>query len=149
MLEIFSPECTSGQPDTPFSLVQVVVSWSMSPLQRSTLLISPFTVQELWLPVSKFNIDKVIAKGKLVVDGSKMAVDLQPPARSEILSSKLQIPSISPADMKVYTDLKADKVNVLSMEVDFDVPFVHISIRTFALRLKPALIRSWPLPSAP
>ncbi|WP_306671110.1 adenine deaminase C-terminal domain-containing protein, partial [Endozoicomonas sp. SESOKO1] len=36
-----------------------------------------------------------------------------------------KIPAITPADMKVFTDLKADKVNVLSMEVDFDVPFVR------------------------
>ncbi len=89
--------------------------------------ISPGKIADILLveDLRKFNIDKVIAKGKLVVDGGKMAIDLQPPARSEILSSKLRIPSITPADMKVYTDLKADKVNVLSMEVDFDVPFVR------------------------
>ena len=73
----------------------------------------------------EFKIDKVIAKGKLAVDNGKMAVELTAPERSEVLSSQLQIPSITPEDMKVRTDINADRVNVLSMEVDFDVPFVR------------------------
>ncbi|MET4692461.1 adenine deaminase [Endozoicomonas lisbonensis] len=73
----------------------------------------------------EFSIDKVIAKGKLVVDDGKMAVDLKAPARSETLSSRLKIPAITAEDMKVRTDIDADRVKVLSMEVDYDVPFVR------------------------
>ena len=89
--------------------------------------ISPGKIADILLveDLRKFNIDKVIAKGKLVVDEGKMAVELTAPARSEVLSSRLKIPSITPADMKVYTDLNTDTVNVLSMEIDFDVPFVR------------------------
>lgn len=89
--------------------------------------ISPGKIADILLvdDLREFNIEQIIAKGKLVVEDGKMAVDLKAPARSEILSSKLRIPAISAEDMKVRTDIDADRVKVLSMEVDYDVPFVR------------------------
>ena len=73
----------------------------------------------------EFYIDKVIAKGKLYVDQGKMNIELTPPKRSALLLTKPQIPTITADDLAIKTDLKSDKVKVLSMEVDFDVPFVR------------------------
>lgn len=89
--------------------------------------ISPGKIADILLvdDLREFRIDQVIAKGKLVVEEGKMAVDLKAPERSEILSSKLNIPSITAEDMKVRTNIDADRVKVLSMEVDYDVPFVR------------------------
>ena len=89
--------------------------------------ISPGKIADILLvdDLREFKIDQVIAKGKLVVDEGKMAVELKAPERSEVLSSKLKIPTITPEDMKVRTDIDADRVKVLSMEVDYDVPFVR------------------------
>lgn len=73
----------------------------------------------------EFHIDKVIAKGKLYVNDGKMSVDLIPPKRSVLLLQKPQIATITADDLAIHVDQKAQKAKVLSMEVDFDVPFVR------------------------
>lgn len=73
----------------------------------------------------KFNIDNVIAKGKLTVENSKMVWDLKPPKRSATVLQSMKLKPVTVEDMTVHTDIKADKVKVLSMEIDFDVPFVR------------------------
>lgn len=73
----------------------------------------------------EFNIDTVIAKGKLTVEGGKMAYDLQPPVRSATLLQSMKLKPVSAADMKVRTTLDAPRVHALSLDVDFNVPFVR------------------------
>lgn len=72
-----------------------------------------------------FDIDTVIAKGKLAVVDGKMVWDLRPPQRSANLLQSIKLPPVTANDMKVYTSIKADKVKALSLEVSFDVPFVR------------------------
>ena len=73
----------------------------------------------------KFEIDTVIAKGKLTVENGKMAYDLQPPVRSATLLQSMKLNPVSADDMKVRTELDADRVHALSLDVDFNVPFVR------------------------
>ncbi|SQI40215.1 Adenine deaminase [Leminorella richardii] len=73
----------------------------------------------------EFNIDTVIAKGKLTVEGGKMAYDLQPPVRSATLLQSMKLKPVTADDMKVRTDLDAPRVHALSLDVDFNVPFVR------------------------
>lgn len=74
----------------------------------------------------KFEIDTVIAKGKLTVEGGKMVQDLQPPVRSQTLLQTMTLSSpIMPEDMQVKTDIDAPRVHALSLDVDYNVPFVR------------------------
>lgn len=89
--------------------------------------ISPGRIADILLvnDLRLFDIETVIAKGKLTVVNGKMVWDLSPPKRSATLLQSIKLPAVSAEEMKLYTSLQADKVKALSMEVAFDVPFVR------------------------
>lgn len=73
----------------------------------------------------KFEIDTVIAKGQLVVANNEMVHHFQAPKRSNVLLQSMKLKPVSADDMKVRTDLKEPRVHALSLDVDFDIPFVR------------------------
>ncbi len=72
-----------------------------------------------------FEIDSVIAKGEVVVENGKMSKVLTPPKRSDLLLNTVKMNNVDANDLCVKTELEGDKVHALSLEVDFDVPFVR------------------------
>jgi adenine deaminase len=68
-----------------------------------------------------FNVQQVIAKGKLVAQGGKMIVDLQPPARPAYLQGTLKVKPVTPDELKLRTDIIADEVNVLAIDVTNEI----------------------------
>lgn len=73
----------------------------------------------------KFDIDTVIAKGQVVIQDHAEVYKFIPPKRSEVLLQSMKLKPVTAEDMKVKTDITEPKVNVLSLDVDFDVPFVR------------------------
>lgn len=73
----------------------------------------------------KFEIDTVIAKGKLVVENKQTVFDFVPPKRSNVLLQSMKLKKVDANDLKIKTDDKQSKVKVLSLDVDFDIPFVR------------------------
>ncbi|WP_434778822.1 adenine deaminase [Neisseria sp. Ec49-e6-T10] len=88
----------------------------------------------------EFNIDTVIAKGKLTVQNGQMAYDLQPPKRSDLLLQSMKLKPVLAQDMCVKTELKEDKVHALSLDVDFNVPFVRKG-RNVELKVKDGVVQ--------
>jgi len=72
-----------------------------------------------------FNVEKVITNGKLVAENHKIIGELSPPPRSEVLLNTMKLDPVSPSDFVVKTDLNAEKVNVLSLAVSVDAPFIR------------------------
>ena len=76
--------------------------------------------------LEEFTIDTVIAKGIRCTENQKECYSYTPPQRSSILSSTIQIPEITEESIAIHThDIKATKAHVLSMEVDYNIPFVR------------------------
>ena len=73
----------------------------------------------------KFEIDTVIAKGELVVEQGELAIELTPPLRSDILLNTMKLNKVRAEDLCVHTDLNKEHVHALSLDVDFDIPFVR------------------------
>ncbi|GLQ06082.1 adenine deaminase [Sneathiella chinensis] len=63
-----------------------------------------------------FNVQQVVAKGKLVAKGGKMITELKAPARPASLTDTFKVKPTSPDDFKVRTSLDAEKVKVLAIE---------------------------------
>lgn len=103
--------------------------------------ISPGRIADILLveDLRRFNIDTVIAKGKLTVADGKMVWDLKPPKRSATLLQSMKLSPVSADDMKVRTTLNTDKVKALSMEVAFEVPFVRTR-RDVTLKVKNGVV---------
>ncbi|WP_392567057.1 adenine deaminase C-terminal domain-containing protein [Utexia brackfieldae] len=73
----------------------------------------------------KFEIDTVIAKGQLVMQDNTLTYEFIPPKRSDTLLQSMKLKPVNAEDLKVRTEVNADKVHALSMDVDFDIPFVR------------------------
>lgn len=72
-----------------------------------------------------FNIDTVIAKGQLAVANGKRIYDAQPPKRSPLLLQSMKLNAVSADDFRIRTNKEGATAKVLSLDVDFDVPFVR------------------------
>ena len=76
--------------------------------------------------LEEFTIDTVIAKGVRCTENQKECYNYIPPQRSDTLHSTIQIPEITEESIAIRTqDRKATKAHVLSMEVDYNIPFVR------------------------
>ena len=73
----------------------------------------------------KFEIDTVIAKGQLVVQDNQTVYEFVPPKRSDVLLQSMKLKPVVADDLKVRTTLETPKVDALSLDVDFDIPFVR------------------------
>ncbi|QIQ22454.1 adenine deaminase [Zophobihabitans entericus] len=73
----------------------------------------------------KFEIDTVIAKGQIVVQDNETVYNFVAPKRSNVLLQSMKLKPVTADDMKVRTDLKEARVHALSLDVDFDIPFVR------------------------
>jgi adenine deaminase len=73
----------------------------------------------------RFNVRRVIAKGRPVARDGRMEVDLQPPPRGPLLTGSLRLDRLAPADLAVPAPSGAAQVRVLSMAVSTVVPFVR------------------------
>lgn len=76
--------------------------------------------------LDEFIIDSVIAKGILCVDKKKEIYSYTPPQRSTRLQSTITIPEITQERIALHSSIpSATKAKVLSMEVDYNIPFVR------------------------
>lgn len=75
--------------------------------------------------LTEFNIDTVIAKGEIVLNNNQLTYDFVPPKRSELMLQSMKLKPVSSEDLTVKTDSTESTVEVLSLEVDFDIPFVR------------------------
>lgn len=73
----------------------------------------------------KFEIDTVIAKGELVVENQQTVFNFVPPKRSDILLQSMKLKPVKADDLRVTTDSEQSTVKVLSLDVDFNIPFVR------------------------
>lgn len=73
----------------------------------------------------RFNVRKVIAKGRLVAENGEMTQPLAPPRRSARLTKTFDLAPVKADELVVRTGLDAGRVNVLSMAVSTVVPFVR------------------------
>lgn len=73
----------------------------------------------------KFTITGVLAKGQLVVESKQMVYDFIPPHRSDVLLQSMKLKPVQATDIQVTTTLTTPKVHALSLDVDFDIPFVR------------------------
>lgn len=87
----------------------------------------------------KFEIDTVIAKGQLVMQDNQMIYNFVPPKRSDVLLQSMKLKPVNAEDLKVRTEEKTDTVHALSMDVDFDIPFVRRG-RQVTLSVKEGII---------
>lgn len=72
-----------------------------------------------------FNVETVIAKGRLVAADGKMAIRLKPPRRSAKLTRTIKLEPVRPDELAVRTKRRVPRVKVLSMAVSTVVPFVR------------------------
>jgi adenine deaminase len=75
--------------------------------------------------LSRFRVQRVVAKGKLVAADGQMTVPARPPARSPALLRTVSVQRVEPGDLRVRTDPRATTARVLSMSMSDDVPFVR------------------------
>ncbi len=75
--------------------------------------------------LAAFQVEKVIAKGRLVAENGRMIQPAKPPARSHGLLRTFRNRRAAPADFQVRADPAARSVRVLSMQMSPDVPFVR------------------------
>ena len=68
-----------------------------------------------------FNVQQVIAKGKLVAAGGRMCVDLPPPSRPAYLRNTLTVKPVTPDELKLRTTLDANAVNILALSVTDEI----------------------------
>lgn len=73
--------------------------------------------------LEEFHVETVITNGKLVAKDGKLTYDLQPPARSAILSSELKCKKTTADDFKYKVSINNGTAKVLSMDVKG--PFVR------------------------
>lgn len=73
----------------------------------------------------KFDIDTVIAKGQLVVENQATVFNFVPPKRSAVLLQSMKLKPVTASALKVTTNIKQTKVKALSLDVDFNIPFVR------------------------
>jgi adenine deaminase len=72
-----------------------------------------------------FRVEAVIAKGRLVAEGGRMTVPLEPPARSPRLTRTLRLDPLAPDELAVRRAGPDGRVKVLAMAVSTVVPFVR------------------------
>lgn len=87
--------------------------------------ISPGRIADILLvdDPETFNVQEVIANGKLVACNKKLAYDLQAPKRSSLLTSELKCNPVTAKDFEYRVPLAEGKAKVLSMQVKG--PFVR------------------------
>lgn len=87
--------------------------------------ISPGRIADILLVdnPSSFNVQAVIANGKLVARNHKLTYDLQAPKRSKLLTSELKCKPVTAKDFEYRVPLANGKAKVLSMQVKG--PFVR------------------------
>ncbi len=87
--------------------------------------ISPGRIADILLVdnPSSFNVQAVIANGKLVARNHKLTYDLQAPKRSKLLTSELKCKPVTAKDFEYRVQLANGKAKVLSMQVKG--PFVR------------------------
>lgn len=73
----------------------------------------------------KFEIDTVIAKGELVMENHHAVYHFVPPKRSNVLLQSMKLKRVNASDLNVITTEQQAKVQALSLEVDFNIPFVR------------------------
>ncbi len=64
---------------------------------------------------ASFNVEKVLAKGRLVAKDGRMSVDLVPPARPLELTRTFVVDPVDPDELKVRTDPGTKRAKVLTM----------------------------------
>lgn len=102
--------------------------------------ISPGRLADILLVDSpeKFNVQAVIAAGKLVAENKKLNYELKAPPRSSVLSSELKCPLTSAADFEYKVDITNGEATVLSMDVKG--PFVR-KRRDVTLQVKDSIVQ--------
>ena len=64
---------------------------------------------------ASFKVEKVLAKGRLVAEGGRMSIDLQPPARPFELTRTFAVDPVAPDELKVRTEPGTKRAKVLTM----------------------------------
>ena len=64
---------------------------------------------------ASFQVEKVMAKGKLVADGGRMCVDLEPPVRPAYLTQTFAVEPVKAGELVVRTEPGAKRVKALAM----------------------------------
>ncbi|WVD62252.1 adenine deaminase C-terminal domain-containing protein [Orbus mooreae] len=88
----------------------------------------------------KFEIDTVIAKGQLVVENNQTVYNFVPPKRSDVLLQSMKLKPVTADDLTVKTEVKEATVQALSLDVDFDIPFVRRG-RQVELAIKDGIVQ--------
>lgn len=70
-----------------------------------------------------FQVQSVIAKGKLVAENKKMTIELNPPKRSAVLTSQLKCKKTTKADFEYKTTIENGTADILAFDVKG--PFVR------------------------
>ncbi|MCZ6844422.1 MAG: amidohydrolase family protein [Alphaproteobacteria bacterium] len=74
---------------------------------------------------ARFNVLEVMANGEMVAERGEMIVEFEPPARPAYLTGSFKVDPVRADELKVRTDLRAERVRVLSMAMSEEVPFVR------------------------
>jgi adenine deaminase len=100
---------------------------SMYRIDHAVGSISPGRFADIVLvdDLESFRVVDVIAKGRHVASDGKMLEPPVAPARSSMLVDTFAVDEVSAGDMTIRTSAQADRVRVLAMDIDPEVPFVR------------------------